>query len=29
MMTKEKISEEKGKFVTGNGAKILHKWVMR
>ena len=26
---KEKISEEKGKFATGNGAKILHKWVMR
>lgn len=26
---KEKISEEKGKFVAGNGAKILHKWVMR
>ena len=26
---KEKIAEEKGKFVTGNGAKILHKWVMR
>ena len=26
---KEKIAEENGKFVTGNGAKILHKWVMR
>ena len=26
---KEKISEENGKFVSGNGAKILHKWVMR
>ena len=26
---KEKIAEEKGKFVAGNGAKILHKWVMR
>ena len=26
---KEKISEEKGKFVSGKGAKILHKWVMR
>lgn len=26
---KEKISEEKGKFVAGKGAKILHKWVMR
>ena len=26
---KEKIAEEKGKFVSGNGAKILHKWVMR
>ena len=26
---KEKIAEEKGKFATGNGAKILHKWVMR
>ena len=26
---KEKIGEEKGKFVAGNGAKILHKWVMR
>ena len=26
---KEKIGEENGKFVSGNGAKILHKWVMR
>ena len=26
---KEKISEENGKFVSGKGAKILHKWVMR
>ena len=26
---KEKIAEENGKFVAGNGAKILHKWVMR
>ena len=26
---KEKISEENGKFVYGNGKKILHKWVMR
>ena len=26
---KEKIAEEKGKFVAGNGAKILYKWVMR
>ena len=26
---KEKIAEEKGKFVAGNGARILHKWVMR
>ena len=26
---KEKIAEEKGKFVSGKGAKILHKWVMR
>ena len=26
---KEKIAEEKGKFVAGKGAKILHKWVMR
>ena len=26
---KEKIGEENGKFVAGNGAKILHKWVMR
>ena len=26
---KEKIAEENGKFVSGNGAKILHKWVMR
>ena len=26
---KEKIAEEKGKFVPGKGAKILHKWVMR
>lgn len=25
----EKISEENGKFVSGKGAKILHKWVMR
>lgn len=25
----EKIGEEKGKFVAGKGAKILHKWVMR
>ena len=26
---KEKIGEENGKFVSGQGAKILHKWVMR
>ena len=26
---KEKIGEENGKFVSGKGAKILHKWVMR
>ena len=26
---KEKIAEEKGNFVPGRGAKILHKWVMR
>ena len=26
---KEKIGEEKEKFVPGNGARILHKWVMR
>ena len=26
---KEKIAEENGKFVSGKGAKILHKWVMR
>ena len=26
---REKIAEEKGKFVSGNGARILHKWVMR
>ena len=26
---KKKIGEENGKFVSGNGAKILHKWVMR
>ena len=26
---KEKIGEENGKFVPGNGARILHKWVMR
>ena len=26
---REKIAEENGKFVAGNGAKILHKWVMR
>ena len=26
---KEKIAEENGKFVSGNGAKILHKWIMR
>ena len=26
---KEKIAEEQGKFISGNGAKILHKWVMR
>ena len=26
---KEKIAEEKGNFVSGKGAKILHKWVMR
>ena len=26
---KEKIAEEKGKFMPGNGGKILHKWVMR
>ena len=26
---KEKIAEEKGKFVSGKGARILHKWVMR
>lgn len=26
---KEKISEEKGNFVSGNGGKILHKWIMR
>lgn len=26
---KEKIAEENGKFVAGNGGKILHKWVMR
>ena len=26
---KEKIAEEKGKFVSGKGAKILHKWIMR
>lgn len=26
---KEKISEEKGKFTSGRGGKILHKWVMR
>ena len=25
----EKIGEENGKFVSGKGAKILHKWVMR
>ena len=26
---KEKISEENGKFVPGNGAKIIYKWTMR
>ena len=26
---KEKIAEEKGKFPSGNGGKILHKWIMR
>lgn len=26
---KEKIAEENGKFVSGNGAKILYKWTMR
>ena len=26
---KEKIAEEKGKFVSGRGAKILYKWTMR
>lgn len=26
---KEKIAEEKGKFTSGRGGKILHKWVMR
>ena len=26
---KEKIAEENGKFVSGKGVKILHKWVMR
>ena len=26
---KEKIAEERGRFVSGKGAKILHKWVMR
>ena len=26
---KEKIAEEKGKFVSGKGAKILYKWTMR
>jgi hypothetical protein len=26
---KEKIAEEKGKFTSGKGGKILHKWVMR
>lgn len=26
---KEKIAEENGKFVSGNGGKILHKWIMR
>lgn len=26
---KEKIAEEKGNFVSGNGGKILHKWIMR
>lgn len=26
---KEKISEEKGQFISGNSGKILHKWVAR